>query len=165
MRYSPLPPVLALAVLAAGPLLGCGGRVCAGFLVPSPLLEVGPTLDRWAAPEAARWEDAGLSFGLAEGPGPDDPLRGLPNEHRSERRDGQGPDANRLPGWLWHSGGGERGSPGGSGSGVPGLDASMAAPPRPPLAQVGSLFLREHLYCFPPFVSRLFQPPRVAERL
>jgi hypothetical protein len=153
VRRSPLQPVLALAVLVAGPLLGCRGEVCAGLVLNQaapPSLSLG-LLDR----------EAGSSSSSFQGSGEGAPPLDVDAEPAPGRPGKEARAADRLPGGLRPSDGGAGSPPSGPGSGGPVLYAIVSAPVVPQATRSALLFLNDTLSWPPPFASRLFRPPRV----
>lgn len=160
MRSFPLQPVLALALLAAGPWVGCAGKAYGSFLVADPSAPVDLDLAPWAT--------GLLGAGVKESPssGPTTPPRADRSSDQEqlplpEPLDWEARKGNRLPDGLRSSRAGETSSPSNGGVGGPALSVLVTRPALPHVTRVGLLFLEDTLNWPSPVASRLFRPPRV----
>jgi hypothetical protein len=138
--------VLAWAVLAAGPLLGCGGRACAGFILPQPLPHA--QLDLLSSAH----ESGSCSASVEE------PEEGPPS--RPRQRDLKPGGRERFQVGLHDSGGCASGPSSDSGGGAQSVAALVGRPPLPQRTRIGLLVLEGTESRPPPFAPSLFRPPR-----
>jgi hypothetical protein len=156
--YSRLRFLLPLAVLAAAPLVGVGGRAQAGYMAPASLVD---------RPHADSFAGGATQAGADEmGAGAD----GFRLDADPQRDDGPArleSPALPPPGYaaFGHgaNGAGSQPAPDGPGGGGSGhVPAATSRPAAEAPAPAGVLFLESSAHRPPPFPSRLFRPPRLS---